>query len=217
MTTTIYLIRHGETEWNRSGRWQGQADVPLSEAGRAQAYALARRLVDEGIRFDHVYASDLSRAFETAEIVAEALKLQAQPLAELREINVGGWSGLTRAEIIERYPGAFVTFFVSPDGEAHEVFGERVSSALIRLAERHPGETLAIVTHGGTIRSMLRHIYMVLGDPDRPIEFIGNTSLTIVQVEEQRWSILRLNDTAHLECQPAPDMLAPSNEASSTA
>src|SRR5688572_30474192 len=102
--TTILLIRHGETEWNRNGRWQGHADIPLSQAGREQAQALAQRLVSEGAFFDHLYASDLCRAFETAQVVGRALNIPVHPFSPLREINVGSWSGLTRAEIIERFP-----------------------------------------------------------------------------------------------------------------
>ena len=180
MTTTIYLIRHGETEWNRSGRWQGHADVPLSDAGLRQAATLAQRLVAERVRFDQIYASDLSRAMQTAEAVARALDVPVQPFPRLREIDVGSWSGLTRAEITARFPGAFETTYHAPDGETPDLFALRVGGALTELAERHPGETLAIVTHGGTIRAMLRH---VLGQAtEHTIPFIGNTSLTEVEL-----------------------------------
>ncbi len=220
MTTTIYLIRHGETEWNRSGRWQGHADVPLSPDGYRQAEALAARLVAENIRFDHIYASDLSRAMETARIVAAALEMPLQSAPELREINMGAWSGLTRAEIVARYPGAFDTVLHPPDGEPREIFAARVGGALTKLAEHHPAETLALVTHGGTIRAMLKHILMLAG-VEMEIPFIGNTALTIVRLDNSTWSVVRLNDTAHLETKrhagDAPELLLPENEGSSTA
>ncbi|HEX6288879.1 MAG TPA: histidine phosphatase family protein [Herpetosiphonaceae bacterium] len=211
--TTIVLIRHGETEWNRSGRWQGQADVPLSEDGRQQAQALARRLKHEGTTFDHLYASDLSRALETAQAIGAALRMPVHPFPALREINVGSWSGLTRTEIMARFPGAFTGFFHSPDGESLDAFRDRVGEGLVHLAQRHPGERLAIVTHGGTIRSMLQYVALLQGQPDPPsLPFIGNTSLTELEVQGGVWRIVRLNDLAHLDGDQAPDMLSPQNE-----
>ena len=199
--TTIYLMRHGETEWNRSGRWQGHADVPLSDGGRLQAAALAERLVRERRHFDQIYASDLSRAMQTAEIVAGALGLRVQPFAALREINVGGWSGLTRAEIMVQFPGAFDTTHHAPDAETPDLFAVRVGGALQELAERHPGETLALVTHGGTIRAMLR--YVLGADTEREIPFIGNTSLTVLERAADSWRVLGMNDLSHVADLPA--------------
>ena len=121
--TTFFLIRHGKTEWNHIGRWQGLADVPLSPVGRAQAEALAKRFADERFSVHQVYSSDLSRAWETAQIVARQLHLAVQPLPALREIDVGAWSGLTRAQIVEQFPGAFTEHHSAPDGEAAKRFG----------------------------------------------------------------------------------------------
>ena len=100
--TTILLARHGETDWNREGRWQGWADAPLNDTGRAQARELAEQL--RSTPFDAVYSSDLSRAHETAEIVAAPHGVPVISDAGLREIDVGSWSGLTRAELQERFP-----------------------------------------------------------------------------------------------------------------
>lgn len=210
--TTIFLIRHGETEWNRNGRWQGHADIPLSQAGREQAQALARRLLSEGAFFDHLYASDLSRAFETAQVVGRALEMPVQPFPALREIHVGSWSGLTRAEIIERFPGAFTDFFHSQDGEAMDAFNRRVGEGVLELARRHPGERLAIVTHGGTIRGIIRYLYARQGLADPPSVHLGNTSITEVHFDGAGWQLVRQNDLAHLVGDQAPDMLAPENE-----
>lgn len=210
----MYLIRHGETEWNRDGRWQGHADIPLTEHGRRQARALARRLVDEGVRFDHIYASDLSRAFETAKIIAQALEMPLHPLPDLREIDVGSWSGLTRTQIMAQFSGAFETVFHAPDGESREVFGERVAGALLSLAAKHPGATLAIVSHGGVVRSMLHYLYSLNRQGDQPVPLIGNTSITEVRLDAGGWHIARINDVAHVEGEQAPDMLATNNEAS---
>jgi phosphoserine phosphatase len=138
--TTILLARHGETEWNREERYQGHADPPLNETGRAQAEELAERLVGE--RIDAVYSSDLRRAAETAEIVAARLGLGVEHEPGLREIDVGSWQGLTKAQIDGR----------PWDGETYEHHAERVTRALREIAARHLGRTLLVVSHGGSLR-----------------------------------------------------------------
>jgi broad specificity phosphatase PhoE len=208
MMTTLYLIRHGETEWNRIGRWQGHSDVPLSDAGRDQARALAQRLVEERARFDHIYASDLLRAYETAQIIAEPLHVPVEPLPDLREIDIGPWSGLTKPEILQRFPGAFVEFDLPPGAESHESFSRRVSQALERLTAAHRGQRLAVVTHGGVVRAMIRYLQALEGT-DLPVPHIGNTSITELQQVAGRWRLIRVNDLTHLSGPQAPDMLAP--------
>lgn len=210
--TTFYLIRHGETEWNRAGRWQGMADVPLSDLGRAQAEALAQRLANECFTVDHTYSSDLLRAWDTAQIVAQRLGLAVQPLPDLREIDVGAWSGLTRAEIVERWPGAFVTRHSAPDGENREAFWQRVADAVLRLAEQHTGERVLLVTHGGVIRGLLSQILTWQHEPDIHIPPISNTSITEVQLHDGRWHITRISDGAHLGSDLVQDVMAPRNE-----
>lgn len=213
--TTFYLIRHGETEWNRNGRWQGHADVPLTEQGRAQASQLARRLVAEGTQIDQIYASDLMRAFDTAQQLADAFNLLVHPLPELREIDVGSWSGLTRKEIVARYPGALTSLFHPPDGETRETFIDRVGRTLIALAEQHPDDRLAVVTHGGCVRGMIQYLHMIQGQPVPQVPQIGNTSITELQWDEQGWEVVRFNDIGHVELPQAPDVMAPQNEGAS--
>src|SRR6266850_1318463 len=99
----LLLVRHGETAWNQENRWQGQADVPLSDPGRAQARLLAQRLLADRRQVHAIYASDLSRAFETAEILSETLRISPNPDSGWREMNIGAWSGLTTGEVIERH------------------------------------------------------------------------------------------------------------------
>ena len=144
---TILLARHGETDWNREGRWQGWADPPLNETGREQARALAEEL--RHTPFDAVYSSDLRRAHETAEIVAAPHRVAVVVDSGLREIDVGSWSGLTRAEITARFPDG-----KRPDGETHEQQATRVRAAVTRIARTHPGGRVLVVGHGGTIRSI---------------------------------------------------------------
>jgi broad specificity phosphatase PhoE len=145
--TTILLARHGETDWNREGRWQGWADPPLNDTGRKQARALAEEL--RGTPFDAVYASDLRRARETAEIVAAPHGVPVVVDPELREIDIGAWSGLTRAEIDERFPNG-----ERPDGETREQHFARVRAAVLRIARANAGRRVLVVTHGGTVRAI---------------------------------------------------------------
>jgi broad specificity phosphatase PhoE len=138
---TLMLVRHGETDWNADGRLQGQTDRPLSEFGRRQARQLAEELADD-VELEAIYASDLSRARETAEIVGERLGLAVVLDADLREKDWGTWEGLTS---VERDRVDFV-------GETTEVHQDRVLAGLRRIAERHPRGRILVVTHGGSMR-----------------------------------------------------------------
>ncbi len=164
--TTLLLARHGETDWNRELRFQGHADPPLNDVGRRQALELAAAVSDE--RVAAVYSSDLRRAHETARIVAEALGLEVTVLPDLREIDVGSWSGLTRDEIAERFPEGFARWLEGErghDGETREALRARVVDAAERIAAAHPGERVLIVTHGGALRALLTHAG---GSPSTP-------------------------------------------------
>jgi broad specificity phosphatase PhoE len=156
VTTTILLARHGESDWNRSKRWQGFADRPLTDLGREQAVELARRLEDTEL--DAVYSSDLQRARDTAEIVAQSRGLSVETTPDFREVDVGSWSGLTRAEAEARYPELYVRWLQGAegweDGETYEQLGERVIPAIQRIAKNHRGERVLVVAHGGTIRAI---------------------------------------------------------------
>lgn len=157
--TKLLLARHGETDWNRDGRWQGWADPPLNETGRAQARTLAAQLAPTPL--DAIYSSDLRRARETAEILAERHALEVVLDAGLREVDVGSWSGLTRTEIEERFPGG-----ERPDGETREQHAARILAAVERIARQHPGGSILLVSHGGTLRAVHDH---VAGEPLHPI------------------------------------------------
>jgi broad specificity phosphatase PhoE len=145
--TTLLLVRHGETDWNAEGRLQGHTDRPLTAYGREQAKKLADRL--DGDTIAAVYASDLSRARETAEIVGERLGLTVVIDPDLREKNWGSWEGLTGSE---RDRVEFV-------GETTEAHADRILRAVRRIAERHPGERVLVVTHGGSVRRIQAAVY----------------------------------------------------------
>jgi broad specificity phosphatase PhoE len=159
--TTLILVRHGETDWNRDGRWQGHADEPLNDRGREQARALADELGGEDVAA--VYSSDLSRARETAEIIAARLARPVDVDARLREVHIGGWSGLTTAEIEARFPDEVARWHgedpghTFDGGESYAAMGERVVAALEEIAARHPEEQVLVVLHGGPIRALLAH------------------------------------------------------------
>jgi broad specificity phosphatase PhoE len=154
--TTILIARHGESDWNRERRWQGQADRPLNERGREQARALAERLAH--VELDAVYSSDLRRARDTAAVVAARQGLDVQVMPELREVDVGSWSGLTRAEAEERFPEGFRRWRSGfpgwEDGETYEAMTDRVVAAVERIGHDHEGGRVLVVSHGGPIRAL---------------------------------------------------------------
>lgn len=157
MPTTILLARHGETDWNRAHRFQGHADPPLNDLGREQARGLVRQLARTPLTA--IYSSDLRRASETAEIVGGARSLEPEPRRDLREIDVGEWSGLTMREIEERYPEGVERHRRGADGwehgEPHAAMQERIVDAVRRIAAAHPDEHVLLVIHGGTMRALL--------------------------------------------------------------
>jgi probable phosphoglycerate mutase len=159
----VLLARHGETEWNLAGRWQGGTDVRLSDAGRAQARALGEKLRGLAPAPVRIHASDLDRAVETATIVAEVLGLPA-PRREprLRERGFGCFEGLTREECAVQYPEAWARYLADrrstpPGAEAQELIVERVLAAMHEIAVAAAGAGAhLVVSHGGAIRAFAR-------------------------------------------------------------
>jgi probable phosphoglycerate mutase len=218
--TTFYLIRHGETDWNLNGIWQGHADVPLNEVGCAQARRLAERLSAQGPRFDAIYSSDLERAWETARTLGAAIGVDPLPVSELREIDIGSWSGRTNAQIRTEDGDVYERIRSGEDlprggGERFLDLYTRVVDAAERLAGQHPGATIALVTHGGAVRALLLHAARDKVGVDAHRIHIGNTSVTIVRCDRAGWEIDRINDMTHLEAnRQAPDMMsAPPDDA----
>ena len=206
----LLLVRHGETESNAEGRLQGHLDIPLSEQGRRESELLAERL--EGLSIDALYTSTLSRARDTAAIVAERIGLPAIERAELMERDLGGLAGLTGEEIRTRYP-EYVraraegrTDIDVPGWEQQEPFTQRVSSALEEIIGSHPDRAVAVITHGGVIGTFCRGLLGVTRS--RPGTFrLANGSITTVDVLDHegeigsraRLQIVSLNDTCHLD------------------
>lgn len=148
--TLLYLVRHGETDWNRAHRIQGSTDIPLNDTGRSQAAQAGRLLARRS--WDGIFASPLSRAMETAAIIATELGLGAPgPVPALVERNYGVAEGMTGREVSRNFPGATPV----PGRESRADVADRVMPALLELASEHEGEHLIIVAHGAVIRTVL--------------------------------------------------------------
>jgi len=184
--TTILLARHGETDWNREGRFQGWADPPLNATGRAQAVDLSVQLMAEELAA--VYSSPLRRAYETAEVVAASRGLEPVTVDALREVDVGSWSGLSRAEIEQRFPEQYARWLDYgqgwEDGETYEQMVDRVVGALQELAEARNGERILAVTHGGPMRAASAFADRVsYAEARRRSPVVGNTAVLEFAVE----------------------------------
>jgi probable phosphoglycerate mutase len=186
-TTRVLLVRHGQSEWNASGRWQGQADPPLSDLGRQQARSAAQALG----ALDAVFASDLQRATETATIIAGLLGIGPVIVdPDLRERDAGEWSGLTRPEIEERYPGYLDSspgFGPAgerkrpPGWETDESVRNRALRAIARIAEEVDDGHVLAVTHGGLIYVVEHHL-----GHDGPIPRLANGAGRWIDVDGER-------------------------------
>jgi len=188
VATTIVLVRHGETDWNREHRFQGHADVPLNEDGRAQVTELAEKLA--GQRFAAAYTSPLLRAAESAQILGSRLGLAVHSSDVLGEVDVGSWSGLTVREVEDRFPEGFrrwIDWKVEgwDDGEQYDAFSRRVIGGLLEIAARHPGGQVLAVTHGGPIRTALA---ASLGVPPAELPgrntVLGNCAVVRIAVQD---------------------------------
>jgi broad specificity phosphatase PhoE len=202
--TRLLLIRHAETLWNRERRWQGHADIPLTDNGLAQAARLGAHLRAEEPSVAVVYASDLRRASDTAREIADALGTAVVCDPKWREIAVGHWTGLNRDEIKERYGEEWRRIAAGEDlprggGETFAEFSTRVLEALGALRDRHPSECVAVVTHGGVVRALLLHVLGLPWIRMREVEAVGNTAVSEVVWADDRWHVVRRNHSPHLE------------------
>ncbi|MEZ5099775.1 MAG: histidine phosphatase family protein [Thermoleophilia bacterium] len=193
--TIVLLARHGESDWNRARRWQGHADRPLTDLGREQAAALAAQV--EGYAIAAVYSSDLQRAHDTARAVAERHGIPHEVLPDLREVDVGSWSGLGRDEVEARFPDGAARWHAGEtgwdDGETYEAMAERVVATVERIAAAHVDQTVLVVAHGGPLRAVhARAIGLELGDHRRTVPVEPNARLSAVEVEGGRFRLVEL-------------------------
>ncbi len=184
------LWRHGQTTYNAERRFQGQADVPLNDAGREQATRAAPYLA--AMKPDAIFSSDLSRATETADILARLTRLPVQLDKDLRERGGGSWEGKTADEIRAQFPEAFANW-APADGETAAAVADRASAAMERIAESLPGGSLAVVVaHGGALGFGSARL---LGIPDdlRPLGPFGNCCWSVLSRRFGRWRLLEHN------------------------
>lgn len=199
--TRLIAIRHGETDWNAQSRLQGQLDIELNERGRAQAQALARALQTEPI--DALYSSDLRRALDTAQPLAQAVGLRVCARATLRERTFGSFEGMTYAEIDERHPADAARWrrrdpdFAIGGGESLAGFHTRCVSAVMAIAEAHAAQTVAIVAHGGVLDALYRAAMRIGMQAQRTWE-LGNAGINRLLWSPQGLAVVGWNDRSHL-------------------
>lgn len=196
MNTHIYFIRHGETDWNKEGRFQGHSDIPLNEAGTQQAEQLADYLQNHPLAA--IYTSDLSRARQTGEIIAKHHGLSAQSYPEFRERHGGEWEGKYYTEIEAVYPNwrhARMTGGVYGLESTADV-QKRMLTRLLLLLEQHQGEQIVIVAHGACLRALFT---LLAEDENWDTTRLGNTSITHFTFHQDHgWQLHALNQTPHL-------------------
>ena len=200
--TSITLIRHGETEWNLSGRWQGHADSPLSPRGISQAKALGGSIEEE--TFDFFYSSDLGRALHTSELIGSPSGMTAEMYPGFRERDLGVLEGLNTDEMMQSHPEVYKSFrhdgpeYEVPGGESFLHFYERCSASIEDLANRHQGARIAVVTHGGVLGVLFRYILKIPLEADRNFVLL-NCSLNRIEKKEAGWNLISWGDVAHLK------------------
>jgi probable phosphoglycerate mutase len=203
--THFLFIRHGETDWNRQQRFQGQIDVPLNDIGLAQARRLGDRLAAEPA--DVLVCSDLLRTRQTAAPLAQAWGTEPEPLAAMREQSFGVLEGLDVPTIKREHPGLWADWLVHradyalPGGESLRQFHARVIAAVRELARRHGGRTVAVVTHGGVLDMLWRSAHQQPLDGLRRCD-IPNTGINALRWHDGRLTIDRWADAVHLDGLP---------------
>ncbi len=201
MAIRLILVRHGITPWNYEFRYQGHTDIELHPEGIKQAYALQKKLAGE--QLTAVYSSDLKRAVQTANIIAEPHNLETKIVPELKEINFGVWEGLTYYDIEKQYPQLLKVWLETPhllkipEGESFEILRDRAVTGIKKILASQQKGTLAVVTHGGTIAAL------VCGLLKEPLANMWqykqkNTAVTVLAIKDGKVTLESLNDVSHL-------------------
>lgn len=199
--TRIILIRHGLTEWNNAGRYQGQSNTELSKDGYEQAQLLAENFPIEKV--DCIYSSDLKRAFATAEMIARKFTLEVIPDKAFRELDFGDWEGLTYEEINKQWPEEIANFFGAPEklsipnGETFIQAAERSVNRLKEIIAENHGKIVVVAAHGAVIRSMLATLMHI------PLHYLwslrqDNTAVNVLRFDGDYVMVETINNTAHL-------------------
>jgi broad specificity phosphatase PhoE len=200
--TTLFVVRHGRTGWNKEQIFRGTKDIPLDAVGRGEALRVGERLKNEGIRA--VYSSPLARAKETAEAIARFHSIEVQVLTGLNDLNFGEWEGQSLAEVKKKYPDLYRQWLeaphrvIFPGGEGLEAISSRAMTAVQEIVERHPQDTVALVSHRVVLKVL---ICVLLGLDNSHFWNIGQDTAAVncFEYKDGRWVAALLNDTCHLK------------------
>lgn len=215
----LLLTRHGQTDWNIAGRYQGQSDIPLNPTGCEQAEALAKRLSAEAIHA--IYSSDLSRAKDTAQAIAKFHQIEVQTDSRWRELNFGEWEGMTYQEMSAHSPDVFSKWMIdpqhtsTPNGETLDELSKRVASAFDEIKNKHKDQTVLVVSHSGALQALLATLLGI--DLNRYWRLkISQASLSELAAYEDNSILNLLNDVSHLnelnQCKAVSGLLAKNKE-----
>ncbi len=201
MSTSILLIRHGETAWNRAKIFRGRHDIPLNENGRAQARLVAAAL--ESRQIDAAYSSPLSRAMETAKIALQPRPIDVIATAGLTDIDYGEWTGLEETEVARRWPEEYARWTAEPamsqpaGGETLQLVFARAYVALEEIVRKHEGQTVAIFAHRVVNKAL---VLAMLGLGVERFPFIRQDNCNVSEFERTRagYVAVHLNDTCHI-------------------
>ena len=202
MSTRVCIIRHGETDWNKEGRIQGQTDIPLNDTGRAQALAMAYNCAH--FQFSALFSSDLARAVQTATALAQREQLEISTLPQLRERHYGLFQGLTKTEASLRFHDAYALYLARDvrynfeTGESLSAFAQRVLDVFEQLVKHHSNQQIAVISHAGVLDIMYRHA------TGRPLHTerdfaIPNSALNWFHHDGQRWHLDHWDDHHHVK------------------
>ncbi|MDT8999626.1 histidine phosphatase family protein [Paucibacter sp. APW11] len=200
--TQVLAVRHGETDWNLAGRIQGHSDIGLNERGLWQAQRLADALADEVLAA--IYCSDLSRAVQTAQPLAQRLGLPLRCDKGLRERSFGAFEGLHWAEIAAQWPEQSERWhrrdplFAADGGESLQELHARVLSTAELLAKNHPGQQILLLAHGGVMDTLFRHATHAALDVSRSWE-LGHARINRLLRSDEGWRVIAWGDGRHLE------------------
>ena len=199
----VYLVRHGETDWNKSGRMQGRMEVDLNLFGFKQSHLCAKRL--KPIPFEMAFTSPQSRALQTAELILKHHNVHLETNPALQEIHLGKWEGMTWSEVKRQHRGLIDDMTKDRQtaklhgGEAYEDVLKRAMS-FIETISKLPFEHVLVVSHGGLIKMVLSYVL------DLPIEkrgnfHLSNTGISVIEKDasSNKWRVISINETSHLE------------------
>lgn len=195
MRTILFLVRHGETDWNQKGEIQGHLDIPLNLNGKYQAGLVAERL--KGIEIDRIYSSDLSRATETAFIIAEVLNISnVESCCRLRERSFGAYEGSKITSLLKAFPNYESNWHEEGELESLHSVQKRTVSRLTELMVEARGKNILVVSHGVVIGTFLH--YVANGEDGTHLTDVNNTSISSFEYELSNWNVNYLNDDRHL-------------------